>query len=204
MGNQQERPPSLEWAAGLIVGEGSYGFAVHRVRHDKYRITPVFTLGMLDGECVDRLCSILEHHGLPVYRILRKSGMHTVRVSGVKRLKRYCDVLNPLLDGQKKRAAELVSAYVESRLRQESHAPFSDEEIALVNESRKLNGGRGQKVDPAVAQSNAVHGDHQRRKTHCPHGHEYSPENTVHSNTGARRCKTCHEARYDKARLLRD
>lgn len=30
-----------------------------------------------------------------------------------------------------------------------------------------------------------------RRKTHCPHGHEYSPENTYVTKAGARMCRTC-------------
>lgn len=33
-----------------------------------------------------------------------------------------------------------------------------------------------------------------REKTHCPHGHEYTPENTKHQKTG-RRCRTCDLAR---------
>lgn len=34
--------------------------------------------------------------------------------------------------------------------------------------------------------------DHQRGKTRCPHGHEYTPENTiVYPTDGRRRCRTC-------------
>jgi len=34
--------------------------------------------------------------------------------------------------------------------------------------------------------------DHQRAKTHCPHGHEYTPENTlVYPSDGRRRCRAC-------------
>ncbi|WP_144425627.1 hypothetical protein [Cellulosimicrobium cellulans] len=37
--------------------------------------------------------------------------------------------------------------------------------------------------------------DHQRAKTHCPHGHEYTPENTiVYPSDGRRRCRTCRRA----------
>lgn len=32
------------------------------------------------------------------------------------------------------------------------------------------------------------------RKTHCPWGHEYTPENTTIRANGARRCKACREA----------
>ena len=33
------------------------------------------------------------------------------------------------------------------------------------------------------------------RKTHCPRGHEYTPENTIREG-GARKCKSCRDARY--------
>lgn len=34
--------------------------------------------------------------------------------------------------------------------------------------------------------------DHQRAKTHCPHGHEYTEENTiVYPSDGRRRCRRC-------------
>jgi hypothetical protein len=40
-------------------------------------------------------------------------------------------------------------------------------------------------------------GAHQRAKTHCPHGHEYTPENTVvYPSDGRRRCRACRAARW--------
>jgi hypothetical protein len=39
------------------------------------------------------------------------------------------------------------------------------------------------------------HGVHwQARKTHCKHGHEFSPGNTITNECGQRRCKTCQYA----------
>jgi len=37
------------------------------------------------------------------------------------------------------------------------------------------------------------------RKTHCPNGHEYSPENTYHS--GGRHCRICKKAQGAAFRL---
>ena len=34
-------------------------------------------------------------------------------------------------------------------------------------------------------------GAHERRKTHCPQGHAYSPENTYRRVDGHRHCRTC-------------
>ncbi len=39
---------------------------------------------------------------------------------------------------------------------------------------------------------------HNARKTHCPQGHAYDEENTIHTGTG-RRCRACERAR-DRAR----
>lgn len=43
-------------------------------------------------------------------------------------------------------------------------------------------------------------------KTHCPHGHEYSPENTYHNPNpnGGRICRTCKRKRDRDARLRTD
>ena len=35
-------------------------------------------------------------------------------------------------------------------------------------------------------------GHWQIRKTHCPHGHEYTPENTIWRKGKYRMCRTCH------------
>ncbi len=41
----------------------------------------------------------------------------------------------------------------------------------------------------------SVHGEFQRRKTHCPKGHEYTPENTYYGKQGngwqRRKCRKC-------------
>lgn len=44
----------------------------------------------------------------------------------------------------------------------------------------------------ANARDRRLHGtDCQLRKTHCPHGHEYSAENTYLNHKGYRRCRAC-------------
>lgn len=38
-------------------------------------------------------------------------------------------------------------------------------------------------------------GEAQKSKTHCPHGHKYTPENTRLTTLGGRSCRTCERAR---------
>ena len=38
-----------------------------------------------------------------------------------------------------------------------------------------------------------------QQRTHCPHGHEFTPENTYLAHgRGHRQCKTCHRLRYHR------
>jgi hypothetical protein len=62
--------------------------------------------------------------------------------------------------------------------------------------TRKVNCQRGIAGD--------VNGSRQRGKTHCPQGHEYTPENTyVWAPTGQRICKSCDRERKRAKALSR-
>lgn len=43
-------------------------------------------------------------------------------------------------------------------------------------------------------------GHYNRVKTHCPHGHAYTPDNLRRSKTNRRVCKTCHRLRETRRR----
>lgn len=44
------------------------------------------------------------------------------------------------------------------------------------------------------------HGTGNPAKTHCPQGHEYSPENTYNPPVGGRQCRACHRERERRHR----
>lgn len=50
-------------------------------------------------------------------------------------------------------------------------------------------------LEPVTQKENTLRGDtfqaRNAAKTHCPHGHEYTTENTYRYPNGRRRCKTC-------------
>lgn len=57
-------------------------------------------------------------------------------------------------------------------------------------------------LEPVLPRENALRGDGSSavnaKKTHCPSGHEYTPENTTIEKRGARRCRACGKERYQK------
>ena len=54
-------------------------------------------------------------------------------------------------------------------------------------------------IEPVTRSVNLTRGDHaNRRKTHCPRGHEYTEDNTryqVRRGITMRKCRACHAAR---------
>jgi hypothetical protein len=153
LGNQPERIVGLDFIGGLITGEGCFCLAVQRIKARKgnLRITPVFDLYMADRETVTVVSESLRVHGLPVYVAERpKAGRDQVGIhaSGMLRVKKYCDTFIPHLTGQKKRAAELVLKYIESRLAETKGSQYTDEQLAIVTELRSVNGNTNGKKTP--------------------------------------------------------
>lgn len=58
------------------------------------------------------------------------------------------------------------------------------------NPAHTFDGTRADNVADMISKGRARTGVHQRKKTHCPQGHEYTPDNTRLRN-GHRSCKAC-------------
>jgi len=68
--------------------------------------------------------------------------------------------------------------------------------LVLDHLCRNPSCARPSHLEPVSQKENVVRGESgawQRRKTHCPHGHPYSPENTYSrpSRPNERACRTC-------------
>lgn len=64
-------------------------------------------------------------------------------------------------------------------------------------------------LEPVTRRENCHRGLRGKLHTHCPKGHEFTPENTVINNRGHRYCLSCSRATYkpvaqDKRRILKD
>lgn len=49
-------------------------------------------------------------------------------------------------------------------------------------------------LEPVTQTENIRRGQQGHGRTHCVHGHEYTPENTIVRKNGWRMCRTCHSA----------
>lgn len=144
----------LDFIAGLITGEGCFCLGARRVaaRKGKLRITPVFDLFMTDRETITEVARALEEYNLPVYVQERPkatgSGQVGIHAGGMLRVKRYAETFLPLLTGTKRRAAELTLVFINSRLSKPKGSPYSEPELAIVEELRRVNGNRNGKKTP--------------------------------------------------------
>lgn len=143
MDNQQERPLSTEWAAGLIQGEAHFGFLIWQRRKDSTVVFPVFQISMKDEWAILRLQAVLAEHGIPVTipraPSLVKAGMYRIAIRGHGRLTRLLDLVMPHLGGDKKASARFVQDFLVSRTGKPKAIPYSREELDLVMASREFN-----------------------------------------------------------------
>lgn len=57
-------------------------------------------------------------------------------------------------------------------------------------------------LEPVKQQVNVDRGiNHKNCKSHCPHGHEYTPENSYYDGMGMRRCRICMSIKERKYRV---
>jgi hypothetical protein len=152
--NQVERLLSQDTIAGLIMGEGWFGFFTYRVkRSPRLNIRPGFAITMNDLELMRSFVKSAEVMGLPMYvqPVKRQPNQHRpgvrVEVRGLKRTKRWLDVFLPLILGAKREAAEAVAEFIESRASKPVAAPFTEAELEMVRRTRRTNGFNANRLE---------------------------------------------------------
>jgi hypothetical protein len=143
MGNQQETH-TLEFVAGVAVADGCFGIYLRQIRKGYWLAEPRFLISMKDAETMNVVAETMKANDLPVYIRETSKGLIEIKVVGLKRCKRATEALLPYLTGQKRRAADIVLRYCNTRLSKPHKAPLGQEEFALIAEARANNGNRAQ------------------------------------------------------------
>jgi hypothetical protein len=159
--NQQERRVlSLDFLAGLIVGEGCFNLTLVRSvekRPSKGRrgvylsIKPCFKIKMTDLETMKMVFSSFEYYGLPYYRSDSDEAgkgrrSYTAEARGLKRVKKYTDLFLPYLSGSKREAAEFVASFIDKRLSSRgAWQGYDEEDLDTIERLRSVNGIAGGK-----------------------------------------------------------
>ena len=146
MGDQQERS-DLAFAAGLITGEGTFTIGLLRTGKNA-RATPIFSITMKDRATMLYLYDILLDNGLSAHFSQKKKELFHIKATGLKRVQKYCEIFLPYLVGGKKKSAELVLEFIESRLSKPPNSGFTAYEIDLVDQLRKHHGSRHPNILP--------------------------------------------------------
>jgi hypothetical protein len=146
--NQQERSIlNPEYLAGLIVGEGSYFIGIRRQnkKSDGYEtitMYPGFSLRMNDVDTIDLMEASFGALGIPVYRspaVYKRC--HSLNIQGIALMRAHLDVFLPLLVGNKRRAAQIVSDFTDRRLDPElRNRRYDEDDLVLLEQLREVNG----------------------------------------------------------------
>jgi hypothetical protein len=167
--NQQRRPiVSIDFIAGLIVGEGSYGLNVHRPKQNRWEIKPCFSLRMNDEETIALVCEAFAHYGLALYRSPNiYHGCHTIRVDGLQRVRAHLAVFLPRLTGKKLKAATILSEFIEHRLTLPPKSKMNDMDVDFIERLREVNGPSAKRIPIGTlrdyTRSPDMRGKHKRR-----------------------------------------
>lgn len=146
MGNEQVRPLSAEFVAGLLVGESWFGLTVQNTKHHSWTIRPRFCIQMDDLETMAQVIDFFKENDLPAYIVNPKRGGIRLEVGGIKRVKKLLEFFLPLLTGHKRDVAKVIQEYIDLRLSRPKHSgSWTEMELALANKVKSLNAGNGKR-----------------------------------------------------------
>jgi intein/homing endonuclease len=142
----------VAWLAGLYDGEGCLTLEKHTAkgqhrqdyRNINVRYNPHIGIGMTSREGIERAVEILQAHGIGVNVFHRKMAPKQwkpttyVRVLGMKRARKWLDLLEQYLV-VKKPQAETLRAFIAQRMSQPQTAPYTIREHEIFAAIRRLN-----------------------------------------------------------------
>lgn len=148
---------SLDWAGGLITGEGCFTLSVRKNRKREgsdnwLHISPVFSVTMTDIDTMDSLISTFRANDLPVYvtdgvsrsRSGQERPTRTIVLNGQSRVMKVATALLPHLDGQKLEAATAVLEFCQHRQARRTRG-VDETDIDCFNRARAANARNGER-----------------------------------------------------------
>lgn len=146
MGNQQERQLfDIGWLVGILDGEGCFSlckFKTGRKKQSDY-IFPQIIIASTSPEITTKAQEILARLEISSHIVYYPSKKATqkaywsIRVTGIKRIKRFMDVLFNYLECRKAQA-KVLKDFVELRIAKPLRAPY-DVEDEMVDAIKLLN-----------------------------------------------------------------
>lgn len=143
MENEQARLIDLAYLAGLLDGEGWIGLGKHKPSRSTvvggYQLRPSVAIHVKSPELVEHLDNLARRNDLPSYVQHMGNGTSRWSVRGAKRVKRVLEAVLPFLY-EKRKAAELVLEFIESRFSWEYGQGLKPRELEIYEDLRALNG----------------------------------------------------------------
>ena len=144
--NQQERLLfEIAWLVGIIEGEGCIG--VCNNVSGKYRVhSPRISITNSDIELINACVVILKSLGL-AYHVGRKTRQKEFRncwnitIMGHKRVKRFLEATLPFMLGEKRRQAEIILEFTNSRLntcKGTNQKAYTQAELQMLEELKRV------------------------------------------------------------------
>jgi len=140
---------SVEFLAGLIVGEGSYALAIVRAERGPH-IRPQFSMRMNDLETIDLVEQSFVAYGQTIYRT---PGLYQrcrqLSTGGIGRMRVHLDFFLPHLTGKKLEAAAVVSEFCDRRIAL-GKTPYDEADLTFIERLREINGPSARRLDLAI------------------------------------------------------
>ena len=146
MDNQQERLAisqfDLGWLIGIFDGEGSFWMASCKSKGYE-GFMPVFEISNTNFQIMDRVEELLKDLNIPFHcyipkRNSKQKEYRKLEVKGIKRLKRFFDILYPYFDCRFEQAS-LLKSFIDLRLSKKSNEPYTDNEHSIYYQLRQRN-----------------------------------------------------------------
>ena len=139
----QSAGKNLEWLAGFLEGDGSIGLGKHNQTSCKRIIySPYIRFSNTDALLIENCYKILDELDLQYWISAKQTKNGTawdLSVKGFKRCKKVLPLLIPYLVGKKKKRAELVLEWIESREKTGNHKTYTQRELEIYTIIKELN-----------------------------------------------------------------